>query len=79
MPKIVFVEPKAAEEHIFAQFKLPRLGVIILGTMMKERGWDVEIIIESLAPIVMDESVAGRHRGHIRHHQHRRQCLCTRR
>lgn len=55
MPKIVFVEPKAAEEHIFAQFKLPRLGVIILGTMMKERGWDVEIIIESLAPIVMDD------------------------
>jgi len=55
MRKIVFVEPKAAEEHIFAQFKLPRLGVIILGTMMKERGWDVEIIIESLTPIELDD------------------------
>jgi radical SAM superfamily enzyme YgiQ (UPF0313 family) len=55
MPKIVFVEPKAAEEHIFAQFKLPRLGVIILGTMMKERGWDINILIESLTPIELDE------------------------
>ena len=55
MPTIVFAEPKATEEHIFAQFKLPRLGVIILGTMMKERGWNVRILIESLAPIKMEE------------------------
>lgn len=54
MPKIVFAEPKATDEHIFAQFKLPRLGVIILGTMMKKRGWDVDILIESLAPIRID-------------------------
>ncbi len=40
MPKIVFIEPKAPNLHIFSQFPLPRLGTLILGTMMKERGWD---------------------------------------
>lgn len=59
MPRIVFVEPKATDEHIFAQFKLPRLGVIILGTMMKERGWDVEILIENLTPIETDDLTAA--------------------
>ena len=55
MPKIIFVEPKATEEHIFARFKLPRLGLLILGTMMKNRGWDVEVIIENLSPIRMND------------------------
>ncbi|HOO72642.1 MAG TPA: radical SAM protein [Spirochaetota bacterium] len=55
MPKIIFVEPKATEEHIFARFKLPRLGLLILGTMIKKRGWDVEVIIENLSPIRIDD------------------------
>lgn len=46
MCKIVFIEPKASNLHIFSQFLLPRLGSFILGTMMKQRGWDVEIILE---------------------------------
>jgi anaerobic magnesium-protoporphyrin IX monomethyl ester cyclase len=44
--KIIFIEPKSINLHIFKQFKLPRLGLFILGSMMKKRGWDVEIIIE---------------------------------
>ena len=58
MPKIIFVEPKAIDEHIFAQFKLPRLGILILGTMAKEEGWNVEIISENLADIEI-ENLAG--------------------
>jgi anaerobic magnesium-protoporphyrin IX monomethyl ester cyclase len=46
MPKIVFIEPKAPNLHIFSQFYSPRLGSIILGTLMKQRGWEVEILIE---------------------------------
>lgn len=46
MSKIVFIEPKAANLHIYSQFQLPRLGLFILGTLMKNRGWDVEIIYE---------------------------------
>lgn len=44
--------------HIFSQFPLPRLGVLILGTMMKQRGWDVEVYVEDLRRIDFD-AVAG--------------------
>ncbi len=58
MPKIVFVEPRAPNLHIFSQFPLPRLGVLILGTMMKQRGWDVEVYVEDLRRIDFD-AIAG--------------------
>jgi len=46
MRKIIFIEPKSPNLHIFSQFPLPRLGVFILGTIVREKGWDVEVIIE---------------------------------
>ncbi len=58
MPKIVFIEPRAPNLHIFSQFPLPRLGALILGTMMKQRGWDVEVYVEELRRIDFD-AVAG--------------------
>jgi radical SAM superfamily enzyme YgiQ (UPF0313 family) len=51
MPKVVFLEPKAPNLHIFSRFPLPRLGPIILGTMMKQRGWEVEVFVEDLREI----------------------------
>ena len=49
--KITFIEPKAPNLHIFSMFKLPRLGSLVLGAMMKQRGWQVEIIVEERAKI----------------------------
>ncbi len=46
MSKIVFIEPKAPNLHIYSQFKLPRLGIYILSSLMKKRGWDVDVIYE---------------------------------
>ncbi|MFO7981592.1 MAG: radical SAM protein [Candidatus Aminicenantes bacterium] len=46
MSKIVFIEPKAPNLHIYSQFELPRLGIYILGALMKKRGWDVDMIYE---------------------------------
>lgn len=51
MKKIVLIEPKAPNLHIFSQFPLPRLGTILLGTIMKKRGWDVEIFVEEMRKI----------------------------
>lgn len=51
MKKIVFIEPKAPNLHIFSRFPLPRLGPLILGAMMKERGWEVEIFVEEMREI----------------------------
>jgi len=51
MPRMVFIEPKSPNLHIFSQFVLPRLGTFILGTLMRQRGWDVEIIVEEIRPV----------------------------
>jgi radical SAM superfamily enzyme YgiQ (UPF0313 family) len=51
MPRIVFIEPKSPNLHIFSQFPLPRLGVFILGTLAKQRGWDAEVMIEQTRKI----------------------------
>jgi len=54
MPKMVFIEPKAPNYHIFSKFTLPRLGNFILATMMKNRGWGVEVIVEEIRKINLD-------------------------
>ena len=46
MRKMILIEPKSPNLHVFSQFSFPRLGLFILGAIVKERGWDVEIIIE---------------------------------
>jgi len=59
MAKIVFIEPQAPNLHIFSQFPLPRLGTLILGTMMKRRGWDVEVFVEDFRKIDFDVLAAA--------------------
>ncbi len=46
MPRIVLIEPRPPNLHIFSQFYSPRLGTFILGTLMHGRGWEAEVIIE---------------------------------
>ncbi len=46
MAKIVLIEPRPPNLHIFSQFYSPRLGCFILGTLMRERGWQAEVVIE---------------------------------
>jgi radical SAM superfamily enzyme YgiQ (UPF0313 family) len=46
--RIVFIEPKPPDFHIFSRFNLPRLGTVILGTILKQAGHEVEVIIETL-------------------------------
>jgi radical SAM superfamily enzyme YgiQ (UPF0313 family) len=54
MPRIVFIEPQAPNLHIFSHFPLPRLGTIILGTIMERRGWQVEVFVEDLRRVDYD-------------------------
>jgi radical SAM superfamily enzyme YgiQ (UPF0313 family) len=46
MAKIVLLEPRPPNLHIFSQFYSPRLGSFILGALMRRRGWEVEVVIE---------------------------------
>jgi len=45
--KIVFIEPRPPDFHIFSRFILPRLGTLILGSILKQAGHEVEVLIET--------------------------------
>jgi len=51
MSKIIFIEPKPPSFHIFSKYMTPRLGTFILGNLMKQRGWDVDVFVEDVAEI----------------------------
>lgn len=56
MKKIQFIEPASPNLHIFSQCKIPRLGSFMLGTMMKQRGWQAEVQLEELHPIRLERA-----------------------
>jgi radical SAM superfamily enzyme YgiQ (UPF0313 family) len=49
--KIVFIEPKSPERHVFSRWKLPRLGTVVLATRLKQAGYDVKVFAEEVAPV----------------------------
>lgn len=63
MRKIVLIEPRLEGYHYFSNFSLPRLGLPIIGTILKNIGYDVKIYVEDIAPIdfheVMKSDVVG--------------------
>ncbi|MFW6160286.1 MAG: B12-binding domain-containing radical SAM protein [Acidobacteriota bacterium] len=55
MSKIIFIEPKAPNLHIYSKFALPRLGCYLLAALMKKRGWETEIIFEETHQIDFEQ------------------------
>ncbi len=53
--KITLIEPSAPDYHIFSMFRMPRLGLPILGTILRDRGHQVNIFVEDLSPVDYDE------------------------
>jgi len=47
----VLIEPKSPNYHIYSRFKLPRLGLAMLGTILKELGHKVKLYLEEVADI----------------------------
>ncbi len=54
MKKIILIEPKSPNLHIYSQYPLPRLGLYILGNLMENKGWEVEIFFEENQKIDFD-------------------------
>ncbi len=46
MKKIIFIEPKAPGFNIYSKFVLPRLGTILLATILEKHGYEPEVYIE---------------------------------
>lgn len=51
MKKIVFIEPKPSDIHVFTRMGLPRLGTVLLGTILKQNGYDVKSYVETVAEL----------------------------
>ncbi len=57
--KIVFIETKPPNWHLFSRTPLPRLGTIILGTKLKAEGYDVKIYVEEIAEMDLKEVLSA--------------------
>lgn len=49
--KVVLIESRSPGSHIFSMVLLPRIGIVLLGTMLKAMGYDVTIFIENFHKI----------------------------
>src|SRR5687767_7506637 len=57
--KLVFVEPKSTHLHIYSRVCIPRLGSVLLATIMRARGYDVRVYIEDIQAIDMAEVLSA--------------------
>jgi radical SAM superfamily enzyme YgiQ (UPF0313 family) len=48
--KIVLIEPRASQANVYSKLAMPLLGPIYLGTILKNRGHEVEIYNEDICP-----------------------------
>src|SRR2546425_2667625 len=57
--KLVFVEPKSTHLHIYSRVCIPRLGSVLLATIMRAQGYDVRVYIEDIHPVDMNEVLSA--------------------
>ncbi|MBC7187648.1 MAG: B12-binding domain-containing radical SAM protein [Calditrichaeota bacterium] len=55
MAKVILIEPKAPNLHIFTRFPLPRLGTIILATIAQKAGWEAAVYVEEQGAVDWQE------------------------
>ncbi len=48
--KIVLIEPRASEANVYSKLSMPLLGPVYLGTILKNRGHEVEVYNEDICP-----------------------------
>jgi radical SAM superfamily enzyme YgiQ (UPF0313 family) len=51
MKNIYFIETKSPGAHIFSRTALPRLGTILLATILKEKGYNARVFIEDISSL----------------------------
>ena len=52
--KVTFVEPEAPGMHVFSRVHLPRLGPVLLATILARAGHETSVILEESRPIDWD-------------------------
>lgn len=46
--KVLFIEPRAPRPHIFSRVVIPRLGAVLLGTILERQGLQVKVVVEEI-------------------------------
>jgi radical SAM superfamily enzyme YgiQ (UPF0313 family) len=59
LKKLVFVEPKSTHLHVYSRVTIPRLGSVLLGTIMRNKGYDVRVYIEDIHAVDMNEVLSA--------------------
>lgn len=57
--KIAFVEPNPPDVNVFSGMPLPRLGTVLLGTILKQHGYDVKSHVEVVKEIDIQELLSA--------------------
>ncbi|MFZ5448587.1 MAG: B12-binding domain-containing radical SAM protein [Thermodesulfobacteriota bacterium] len=47
--KVLFIEPRSPREHIFSRVAIPRLGVLLLGSILEQQGIEVKVVVEEVS------------------------------
>ncbi len=45
---ILFIEPRNPRPHIFSRVAIPRLGCVLLGTILRDLGYTVKVVVEEI-------------------------------
>ncbi|MBA4392846.1 MAG: B12-binding domain-containing radical SAM protein [Desulfobacca sp.] len=56
--RILLIEPQSPAEHVFSRARIPRLGTILLGTMLRGLGYEARVIIEEISGTVKAEDLS---------------------
>jgi radical SAM superfamily enzyme YgiQ (UPF0313 family) len=55
--KILFIEPRPPSAHVFSRARIPRLGSVILGTIIRDLGHESRVLIEEISGDVVQEDL----------------------
>jgi radical SAM superfamily enzyme YgiQ (UPF0313 family) len=53
------VEPKSTHLHVYSRVTIPRLGSVLLGTIMRARGYDARVYIEDIQALDLPEILSA--------------------
>jgi radical SAM superfamily enzyme YgiQ (UPF0313 family) len=56
--RILLIEPRSPVEHVFSRARIPRLGTILLGTILRNQGYECRVIIEETSGPVSQEELS---------------------
>ncbi|MBI5604952.1 MAG: radical SAM protein [Deltaproteobacteria bacterium] len=47
--RVLLIEPRSPAEHVFSRARIPRLGTILLGTMLRSQGYEARVLVEEIS------------------------------